>query len=243
MRNYRITESLNHRNEISTNHSVIRLFSDSVIRKSRRGFTLIEMLVVIAIIAVLAGAGLSGYSGAVKRAQRARGEEQVHDLQVALTLALQNETSWPPPILKEGRGGDGRATVEVAAWLGKHGLYSFGTILNPNEKDVTKRQLQVNKAEELGILTPWAEAVAKKRLKSGSLGEDTKIPSGGTIADHRLRIAIDHDYDGFTEVKASVSGKGSAKVRASACVWCCGYDGKFGTKDDIYSWTRGQEVK
>ena len=228
-------------------NSKIRKFDYSKIRLfdySTRGFTLIEMLVVIGIIAVLAGAGLVGYSGAVKRAQRARGEEQVHDLQVALTLALQNETSWPLPIMKEGRGGDGRATVEVAAWLGKHGLYSFGKILNPGEKDIAKRRLQVNKAEELGILTPWAEAVAKKRLKSGSLSEDTKIPSGGTIADHRLRIAIDHDYDGFTEVKASASGKGgTAKVRASACVWCCGYDGRFGTRDDIYSWTSGQEVK
>ena len=204
----------------------------------KRGFTLIEMLVVIGIIAVLAGAGLAGYNGAIKRAQRARGEELVHDLHVALTLALQNESAWPPPILKEGRGGDGRATVEVGAWLGKHGLFSFGTVLNPGEKDIAKRKLQVNKAEELGILTPWAEAVAKKRLKSGSFGEGTKVPSGGTIDDHRLRIAIDHDYDGFTEVKPK-----GVKVRASACVWCCGYDGKFNTKDDIRSWTPAQEVK
>ena len=209
----------------------------------RRGFTLIEMLVVIGIIAILSAAGLAGYGGAVKRAQKARGEEMVHNLQVALTLALQNEDSWPPPILKEGKGGDGRAVVEVAAWLGKHRLYSFGTIENPDERDPANIRLRVDKAEALGILSPWAESVAKKRLKSGSLGDGTKIPSGGTIDDHRLRFAIDADYDGITEVKASVAGKSSAKVRASACVWCCGYDGKFGTRDDIFSWTPGQEVK
>ena len=243
MRNYRITESLNHRNEISTNHSVIRLFSDSVIRKSRRGFTLIEMLVVIAIIAVLTTAGLIGYSGAIKAAQRARGNEIVHNFQVALTMALQQEDEWPRPILAEGASGDGRATVEVGAWLGKHGLYSFGTILNPDEKDATKRRLQVSKAEEFGVLTPWGETVAKRLVASGSLGPGTHVPSGGTIDDHILRFAVDDDYDGITEVKTSVSGKGSAKVRASACVWCCGFDGKFGTKDDICSWSKSQEVQ
>ena len=246
MRNYRITESLNHRNEISTNHSVIRLFSDSVIRQSRRGFTLIEMLVVIAIIAVLTAAGLIGYGGAIKAAQRARGNEIVHDFQVALTMALQQEDEWPRPILAEGSKGDGLATAEVGAWLGKHGLYAFGTILNPEEKDVAKKRLQVSQAEEFGVLTPWGEAVAKKLVASGTLSPGTRVPSGGTINDHILRFAVDDDLDGITKVGHAATGSGSKsskEVRASACVWCCGFDGKFGTKDDICSWAEGQEVQ
>lgn len=210
----------------------------------RSGFTLIEMLVVIGIIVILASAGLAGYNGAIKAAQRARGNELVQNLKVALGMALQNEDAWPPPILKEGSSGDGRATVEVAAWLGKHKLFSFGA-LDESAMSSAEWTLTVNAVEKLGILTPWGEAYAKKLMAKspGNVNLGAKVPSGGTLDDHVLRFAIDVDYDGITEVKTSVSGKGSAKVRASVCVWCCGYDGKFGTKDDIYSWTKDQEVQ
>ena len=38
----------------------------------KKGFTLIEILVVIAIIAVLMGVAIGGFSGATKAAERAR---------------------------------------------------------------------------------------------------------------------------------------------------------------------------
>ena len=208
----------------------------------RRGFTLIEMLVVIGIIAILTAAGLAGYSSAIKSAQRARGSELVQNLKVAFGMVLQEEEAWPPPILKEGSRGDGRVTVEVAAWLGKHGYFAFGTLEKPDDKDKSTWRLHVNAMEKLGILTPWGETSAKKLMSKGSVNANAKVPGGGTIDDHVLRFAVDADYDGITEVKTSAAGRGSAKVRASACVWCCGFDGKFGTKDDIYSWTKEQEV-
>ena len=211
-------------------------------RSAKPAFTLIEMLVVVGIIAVLSAAGLAGYNGAIKSAQRSRGNELVQNLKVALGMVLQEEDAWPPPILKEGSRGDGRVAVEVAAWLGKRGYFAFGTLEKPDDKDKSTWRLHVNAMEKLGILTPWGESYAKKLLAKGNVNASAKVPGGGTLDDHVLRFAIDADYDGITEVKTSVSGKGSAKVRASACVWCCGFDGKFGTKDDIYSWTKEQEV-
>ena len=200
------------------------------------------MLVVIGIIAILTAAGMAGYSSAIKSAQRTRGNELVQNLKVALGMVLQEEEFWPPPILKEGARGDGRVTVEVAAWLGKHGYFAFGTLEKPDAKDKSTWKLHVNAMEQLGILTPWGETYAKKLLAKGSVSKSAKVPGGGTLDDHVLRFAIDDDDDGITEVKTSASGKGSAKVRANACVWCCGFDGKLGTKDDIYSWTKEQEV-
>ena len=79
-----------------------------------------------------------------------------------------------------------------------------------------------------------------KRLAArGTVALSTKVPSGGTIQDHRLRFAIDDDLDGI--VKASPEGYDSVRVRANAIVWCAGRDGKFGTKDDLRSWAKGQE--
>ena len=38
----------------------------------KRGFTLVEMLIVIGIIAILTGAAMTGFRGAVEKAQAAR---------------------------------------------------------------------------------------------------------------------------------------------------------------------------
>lgn len=204
----------------------------------KRGFTLIEMLVVMGIIAVLVAAGMASYTGAVRTAQRARGNELVHDVQVALVAALQNEDCWPQAILAEGSGGNGLMTARVGGALVKRNLLT-GAYKSRVEKK--KKVYDLSGIDKYGILSPWAMDVVRKLFATGSLGDGTKVPSGGTIADHRLRFAIDADYDGITEV-AREKGK-KLRVRANACVWCCGYDGKFGTKDDIQSWAKGQEVK
>lgn len=204
----------------------------------KKGFTLIEMLVVIGIIAVLTAAGMATYSGAIRRAQRARGNELVHDMQVALCAALQKDDCWPASVLAEGRGGNGKMTSEVGAALVRRKLIP-GTYREREVNGDTKYEM--TGLDKFGILTPWAADVVKTRIASSSLGEGTAIPGGGTLADHRLRFAIDDDYDGLVDVKAE--GSTPVRVRASACVWCCGYDGKFGTRDDIKSWAAAQEVK
>lgn len=207
--------------------------------KMKRGFTLIEMLVVIGIVAVLSAAGMAAYSGAIRSAQRTRATELVHDMQIALVRVLQKEDVWPPAILAEGAKGDGQMTTQVGAALVKRGILSGS--YREDEVDGEK-VLRMTGVDQFGILSPWAADVVKSRIKGGSLGEGTRVPSGGTLLDHRLRFAVDADYDGITEVKMNASDGGSVKVRASACVWCCGYDGRWNTKDDVRSWAKDQEV-
>jgi len=196
----------------------------------KKGFTLIEMLVVIGIIAVLIGASFGSYNAFIKKAARSRCVELVANARTALEAVYLKEGAWPRPVL--AGAGEGVMKSEVGAALAKRNALSL-TWRTTEIDGESVYELTGN--DRLGVVSPWATDVIRRKQ---SVNEGTKVPSGGTIADHRLRYAIDTDEDGITEVTDK-----SVRVRATACVWCCGADGKFGTKDDVNSWTPEQEVK
>ena len=59
----------------------------------KRGFTLVEMLIVIGIIAILTGAAMTGFRGAVEKAQAAKCQELVHNVSTALVKVFQKAFS------------------------------------------------------------------------------------------------------------------------------------------------------
>lgn len=203
----------------------------------RKGFTLIEMLVVIGIIMILIGASLAGYKGMIASAQKTRANELVHDAVTALVQVMQVEDAWPRPILAEGASGKGKMTSEVGAALARHGAMTL-TYRKVSENGTDRYEL--SGLDKFGVVDPWGAAVVKSLIKKSSLSLATKVPTGGTLEDHLLRFAIDDDYDG----RVTVSGDGvSATIRASAVVWGAGRDGVFGTRDDLRSWSRDQEER
>ena len=201
----------------------------------RRGFTLVEMLVVIGILAILIGAGMTTFSSATRKAQQARAREVVSNVATALEAIYQREGSFPRRVLAAG-GSDGEMTPEVAYELAKRNAMTL-TYDSSSKKTIA--------ADRCGILTPWGQEVVRRKGNSG-VADGTKVPSGGTIKDHRVHFAVDTEGRGY--VNASVGGE-TVRIRASAVAWCCGRDGKEykysdGLRHDCsYSWSRQQVEK
>ena len=201
----------------------------------RKGFTLIEMLVVIGIIAILIGAGMTTFSAATRKAQQARAREVVCNVATALEAIYQREGVFPRRVLAEGAS-DGEMTPEVAYELARRNAMTL-----TYDKDSKK----TTASDRCGVLTPWGQEVVRRKGNSG-VADGTKVPSGGTIRDHRVHFAVDTEGRGY--VNASVGGE-SVKIRAAAVAWCCGKDGKIEKysdglrRDNCYSWSRQQVEK
>jgi len=197
----------------------------------KKGFTLIEMLVVIGIIAVLMGAGAGAYSGIVKAAEKKRCQELVANTATALAALYQKNGAWPKA-LRRGNATDVELDKDAALPLAKAGYMSLS--MNDNKT-------QLAGYDRFGIVSPWGAAHIKKRGAAASLSD--KI-GGRSLQDHILHCALDLDGDGIIE--GALVGGESVDIRATAAVWCCGKDGvieRYSTglkKDDAYSWSYGQ---
>lgn len=203
--------------------------------KSRSGFTLIEMLVVIGIITVLIGASIGGFSQMTKSAEKAKAQELVSNVATALSALFQQEGAWPKRLAANG-GSDGELNEKTAYAL-VAGTTKYLSLTTENGK--------LAGLDRFGVVTPWATAVIKRKGTAASLSD--KVSGTTTVQDHILHYALDLDGNGVVE--ANVGGE-AVKIRATAAVWCIGKSGgnrgkpwpyaKGRTAGDVYSWTYGQ---
>lgn len=210
-------------------------------RGMRRGFTLVEMLVVIGIIAVLIGASVAGYSKMTKSADKAKAQELVRDTATALTALFQTEGNWPKRLATAASGGDGLLDENAALPLARGKYLSLSTDKPDSPKNATK----LVGADRFGVVTPWAAAVIKRKGSSASASDS--VSGAVTVRNHTLHYALDLTGQGVIEAKV---GGETVKIRATAAVWSIGKSGgdngqpwPYSTgrrKDDVYSWSYGQ---
>lgn len=208
----------------------------------RRGFTLIEMLVVIGIIAVLIGTSVGGYSAMTKAADKAKCQELVSNVATALTALYQQEGNWPKRLARNGAT-DGRLDKDAALAFVSGGSSKYLSL------SVNEDRTKLVGHDRFGVLTPWGAAVVKALGDKATTG--SSVSDTSTVDDHILHYALDLDGDGMI-LGADVGGE-PVDVRATAIVWCIGKKGgdkgkpwpyKKGLKNgDVYSWTPGQTQK
>jgi prepilin-type N-terminal cleavage/methylation domain-containing protein len=207
----------------------------------KKGFTLIEMLVVIGILAVLMGATIGGFSAMTAKAQRAQTQEAVSNAATALGILYSKLGMWPQTLLSAKKN-NGYAVMDenVAKVFARHKLMNINAT---GHKDKNGRTVYTLKgSSKFGVVDPQAERVLRRK---SSASEGTPVPGGGTVKDHLLYFAVDQDGDGIV----SKSEGAIVDIRATAVVWCAGRNGKlddyakYGRIDDVYSWQKAQEQK
>ena len=196
----------------------------------KKGFTLIEMLVVLGIIAVLMGAAMGGLSAMTKSAEKAKVQELVSNTATALTALFQDKGVWPRAMREKGA---------VGGLLDADAAYPLR-----NYMSLTVNEGRLAGLDRFGIVTPAATKRIKAKGSSASLSD--KI-GNATIEQHILHFALDLDGDGIIE-NVSVGGETLRKVRATAMVWFSPLDTNGNEmpysrglrKNGVYSWTQGQ---
>jgi len=205
----------------------------------KRGFTLIEMLIVIGIIAVLIGATALSFGKLTKGAEKAKAQELVSEVATALTSIWDTDGMWPKPFRANVGETGGLLDKDNALVLAKRKLMSFTT------KKASSEISALAGKDRFGLLTPWAARVV---ANNAAATEETSVGGISTVRDHILHFAVDLDGDGI--IRGVNVGGETISIRATAAVWCIGKSGgnkgqpwpysEGVKKDDVYSWTPGQ---
>jgi prepilin-type N-terminal cleavage/methylation domain-containing protein len=213
----------------------------SMKKQFERGFTMVEMLVVIAIITILMSALVGGFFGVQTLAWQSRSQELVSNVSTALNLYIQRERSWPDEILNS----NGNVNNEVCKVLQAAKLLDVTTVKFDADGVA---QINQNSPERFGLFSPWGQRIIRKSpTMSATLGT---LPSDPQLIKHMLQFRVDINLDGKIDVNdgklGTIPGDG-ATIRASAIVWSCGPQGKaegnWGAKrpqDNRQSWGAGK---
>ncbi|MDD4621792.1 MAG: type II secretion system protein [Kiritimatiellae bacterium] len=207
--------------------------------RRRAGFTLIEMLVVIGMIGILAATLATSFTHVKRAAWQSQAARQVKEVATAFNVYLQTERAWPYEWSDKTE-----MDPDVCREFQRKGLLDVTTY-----KDATARVINQDSLDKFGMLDPWGRAALKRTINTATA--ETRVESGGALAEHRLQFRLDKNYDGYVDSQDWPGIPGGARVRANVLVWSRGPDGRddflsggrYPGGDDRLSWDHKKSLK
>lgn len=170
---------------------------------TRKGFTLIEMLVVIAIIAILAGLMFPAITKAMDSARRSKAGAEVRAIATAVALFYNDHGYMPVPLTAQGFApgpGNGNFGQEQnQPFPGPGDRSDFNPNSPPAWAQEARNILRVLTNDTQNMAQPWASLNRYNKVylnleNPGSVAGEVLDPWGGQYA-----IKLDRDLNGMIE--------------------------------------------
>lgn len=195
------------------------------IQKRARGFTLVELLVVIVIIGILTGILLPVGHQVMKSMRKTTASKTATELRTALTNYYTEYRKFPPI-----QQGSGSGDVEIKT-DSSNGLIT--ALMAVKGASATE---ELNRRGEQFFTT-------KKAKKQGGPGINGKSPPFSLLDPwgKPYLVSFDSNYDDQLEVPERKTGNGTEIIYTTVAVWSWGPNGEEGKgrdnkNDDIYSY-------
>lgn len=167
-------------------------------RSSIRGFTLIEMIVVVAIIALITAALAGAYGKVIQKSSKKNASETCVQLAQAWSVFHQRLRYWPTEV--QSKKGRFEMDYDFCELIGKNGFFDVSY-----RGSKTQKQIENDPVLEIGMLSP----IGLKLYDEDSKSEAKK---------HLYQVCVDINEDGI--IDSADGAPSGVKVRGEAIVWC-----------------------
>ena len=205
---------------------------------SKRGFTLVELLIVMAIIAILTGLAFPAMSAVRRRSQMKTQKALFDKLRLNIETYANDFGDYPPSSFKgiklkgsNGQNEGGEVLARCLTTSARSGPYAEfsdeqlgnldGDSISASKANPTRSVWSTPELHEL--LDVWGNPIAYMHNSEYDKGSLVTLPSGETRKPAQV-----------TANKSEKTGQYSGLT--SFQLWSAGPDGEAGTEDDVRAW-------